>query len=150
MSGSGFGLPGELVVTIPDEPSFYSLYADGLYSRKVYHKETGETCLAYPEGSVVFLYYTYPNHRAVTCVRNVPGKAALPGLSKMVSVLFTVHASRVDKLKRAVGHLNEHAGGAYRFGDDFYLRLWFVLMQRGKLNYVGLRNLAGRFSTVTA
>jgi len=145
-----FGLPGELVITIPDESSFYSLYADGLFSRKLYIKETRETLLAYPEGSVVFLYYTYPNHRAVTCIRNVPGEAALPALSKKVSVLFTAHASRVDKLKRAIGHLNEHAGGAYQYGDDFYLRLYLFLMQKGKLNYIGLRNLASRFFVVTA
>lgn len=141
-----FGFPGELVVSISDEASFYSLYADGLYSRKIYLKETGETLLSYPEGSVLFLYYTYPNHRAVSCVRVAPGSAAFPGLSRKVSVLFTVHASKVDKLKRAVGHLNKHTGGAYQYGDAFYLRLFLVIQQRGKLNYLALRNLAGRFS----
>ena len=140
-----FGLDGELVVIIPDESSFYSLYSDGLFSRKVYIKETKETYLSYPEGAVVFLYYTYPNHRAVSCVRNVPGEADLPGLEKKVKVLFTVHASKVDKLKRAVGHLNKHAGGAYKYGDDFYLRLYFILQQRGKLNYLALRNVSERF-----
>ena len=145
-----FGLPGELVIIIPDETSFYSLYADGVHSRKVYFKETGETYLSYPPGSVVFLFYTYPNHRAVTCVRNMPGKVDLPALSKKVTALFTVHASKVDKLKRAIGFLNKNAGGAYQFGDDFYLRLYFVLQQRGKLNYIALRNLAERFAKITA
>jgi len=143
-----FGLENELVVIIPDNPRFFSLFADGLYSRKVYFKETGETYLSFPEGSVVFLFYTYPNHRAVSCIRNVPGKAELPGLSKKVSLLFNAHASKVDKLKRAIGHLNKHAGGAYQYGDDFYLRLYLVLQQKGKLNYIALRNVAGRFSKI--
>ena len=140
-----FGFPGELVVAIPDEPLFYSLYADGPLARKVHSREAGETYLSYPEGAVVFLYYTYPSHRAATCVRNAPGGAALPGLSRKVAVLFTVDASRVDKLKRAIGHLNVHSGGAYQYGDDFYLRLYFVLQQPGRLNYIALRSLAGRY-----
>jgi hypothetical protein len=92
----------------------------------------------------VFLYYTYPTHRAASAVRHAPGGAALPGLSRKVNLLFTVHASKVDKLKRAVVFLNKNAGGAYRFGDDFYLRLYCALEARGKLNYPALRNLAGR------
>ena len=139
-----FGLPGELVVVIPDVVSFHSLYADGILNRKVYLKESGETLLAYSEGSLVFLYFTYPTHRAASCIRNVPGKAFFPGLSKKVSVLFTVHASKVDKLKRAIGFLNKNANGAYHFDDDFYLRLYYVLEQRGKLNYPALRNLVER------
>jgi len=55
-----------------------------------------------------------------------------------------VHSSKVDKLKRAVGFLNKNAGGAYRFSDDFYTRLYFVLEKKGKLNYPALRNLAER------
>jgi len=136
-----FGLPGELVVVIPDESRFFSLYSDGVYSRKTYLKESGETLLSYEEGSVLFLYYTYPTHRAASCVRNVPGKAEFPGLSKNVSLLFTVHSSKVDKLKRAVGHLNKNLRGAYRFNNDFYLRLYFILEQRGKINYPALKSL---------
>ena len=139
-----FGLPGELVVAIPDEFNFYSLYADGVFSRKAYVKETGESFFAYPPGSVIFLYYTYPTHRAASAVRHSSGGASLPGLSKKVSLLFTVHASKVDKLKRAVGFLNKNAGGAYRFDDGFYTRLYFILEAKGKLNYLALRNLAGR------
>ncbi len=139
-----FGMPGELVVAIPDESYFYSLYADGIFSRKAYVKDTGESYFAYPPGSVVFLYYTYPTHRAASAVRHAPGGASLPGLSKKVSLLFTVHASKVDKLKRAVGYLNKNAGGAYRFGDGFYTRLYFILESKGRLNYLALRNLAGR------
>jgi hypothetical protein len=137
-----FGLPGELVIVIPDKSSFYSLYADGLFTRKVYDKNTGESFFSYDKGALVILYYTYPTHRAASVIRNVPGRAALPGLSKKVGVLFTVHASKVDKLKRAAGFLNKNAGGACRFADGFYTRLYFILQQRGKLNYQALRGLA--------
>jgi hypothetical protein len=137
-----FGLPGELVVAIPDKASFYSLYADGIFARKTYLKESGVSLFAFRPGSAVFLFYTYPTHRAASLVRHVPGSAALPGLSKKVRVLFTVHASKVDKLKRAVGFLNKNLGGACRFDDGFYLRLYFVLQRRGKLNYASLRGLA--------
>ena len=139
-----FGLPGELVAVIPDKSSFYSLYADGLFTRKVYCKDTGVSFFSYAQGAAVFLFYTYPNLRAASLVRNVPGDAALPGLSKKVSLLFTVHASKVDKLKRAIGFLNANAGGAYGYSDDFYTRLYFILNQRGKINYPALRNLADR------
>jgi hypothetical protein len=137
-----FGLSGELVIVIPDKSSFYSLYADGLFTRKAYDKNTGESFFAYDKEALVFLYYTYPAHRAASVIRNVPGRAALPGLSKKAEVLFTVHASKVDKLKRAVGFLNKNVGGAYRFAGGFYLRLYFILQQRGKLNYQALRGLA--------
>jgi hypothetical protein len=139
-----FGLPGELVVVIPDESNFYSLYADGIFSRKAYVKDTGESYFAYPPGSVVFLYYTYPTHRAASAIRHAPGGAALPGLSRKVNLLFTVHASKVDKLKRAVSFLNKNAGGACRFGDGFYVRLYWILESKGKLCYPALRHLAER------
>lgn len=140
-SNGRFGLPEELIVTITDTASFYSLYADGLFSRKTYFKESGTTCLAYTPGTAVFLYYTYPTHRAASLIRVERGKAELPGLSKKVTVLFTVHASKVDKLKRAVGFLNKHTAGAYGFSNDFYIRLYFILQCRGKLNYGALRVL---------
>jgi hypothetical protein len=139
-----FGLPDELVIVIPDEFNFYSLYADGIFSRKAYVKDTGESFFAYPPGSLIILYYTYPTHRAASVVRHTSGSASLPGLSKKVNLLFTVHASKVDKLKRAVSFLNKNSGGAYRFGDDFYTRLYFILEKKGKLNYLALRNLAER------
>jgi len=139
-----FGLPDELVIVIPDETNFYSLYADGIYSRKTYVKDTGASYFAYSPGAVIFLYYTYPTHRAASAVRYANGNASLPGLSRKVNLLFTVHASKVDKLKRAVGFLNKNASGAYRFGDDFYTRLYFILEQKGRLNYPALRSLAER------
>ena len=138
-----FGLPGELVVTIPDTNAYYSLYADGLYGRKTYLKESGVTLLAYPPGEAVFLYYTYPTLRAASLIRHEAGGAALPGLSAPVRLLFTVHASRVDKLKRAVAFLNKHSRiGAYRLSDAFYTRLYFIVSKRGKLSYPALRRLA--------
>jgi hypothetical protein len=74
----------------------------------------------------------------------MPGKASLPGLSKTTRLLFTVHASRVDKLRRAVGFLNKHSqSGAYRYDDGFYLRLYFLLQKSGKLSYLSLRRMAG-------
>jgi hypothetical protein len=143
-NASSFGLPGELVVSVPFSPPFCSLYADGPYSRKAYSKESGASLFSYAPGTAVFLYYTYPSHRAASLVRNVPGKADLPYLSKPVFVLWTVHASKVDKLKRALSFLNKHFGSAYGFGDCFYLRLYFILLQRGKLDYIALRNLSER------
>ena len=137
-----FGLPGELIITIPDNPSFYSLYADGPYSRKIYSKENAASLFAYAPGAAVVLYYTYPTHRAASLIRNTPGNAEFPGLSRRVSVLWTVHASKVDKLKRAVSFLNKHFKGSFEFSNDFYIRLFFILQRRGKLNYISLRNLA--------
>jgi len=136
-----FGLPEELVISVPDKSAFYSLYADGIFSRKTYLKESGVSLFAYKPGSAVFLFYTYPNHRAISLIRNSPGNAELPGLSRKVRVLFTVHASKVDKLRRAIGFLNKHAGGAYHHDDGFYMRLYFILLNRGKLNYFSLRSL---------
>jgi hypothetical protein len=137
-----------LTVTIPDRGDFYSLYADGLFSEKRYDKETGTTELDYPADGVVFLYYTYPTHREACVVRNAAAAGlgrmvTPPALSKRVRKIFGVEASRTDKLRRAAGFLNEHFdGGAYGFHDDFYLRLYFLLRQKGKINYGLLRELA--------
>jgi hypothetical protein len=135
-----------LEIIIPGEASFYSLYADGLFSGKTLLPESDAAILAFPENALIFLYYTYPAHREACAVRNSTTSGArslfLPGLSKRVSLLFAVHASRVDKLRRAVSFLNTHSSGAYSFGDGFYIRLRFLLCQRGKLNYPALRMLA--------
>ena len=48
----------------------------------------------------------------------------------------------MDKLKRAVSFLNTNAEGAYRYDDEFYLRLYFLLQRRGKLSYFSLRRMA--------
>jgi hypothetical protein len=134
-----------LIITIPAGNSFYSLYADGPYKGKTRLKDSGETLLSYPPGALIFLYYTYPTHREACAVRNSSAgdQVSLPGLSKKVSLLFRVQASRVDKLRRAAGFLNTNSGGAYSAGDGFYVRLFFILCRRGKINYPALRKLAG-------
>jgi hypothetical protein len=132
-----------LTVTIPDKNNFYSLYADGLFFRKVYVREAEQTRVIFGRDAVLVLYYTYPTHREACVVRNSPGSLRLPGLSKGVSLLCSVHASGVDKLRRAVGFLNVNCGGAYAFDDGFYIRLGFILSQRGKINYPALCKLAG-------
>ena len=142
-----FGLPGELIILIPDKAVFYSLYADGIFSRKTYQKDSGESFFAYDQGAVVFLFYTYPTHRAASVIRNIPGSAAFPGLSKRVKLLFTVHASKVDKLRRSIGFLNKNSSDAYHFDDDFYTRLYFLLQQPGRLNYLSLKKLASKCET---
>ena len=141
-----------LMVTIPDENRFYSLYSDGAHAWKHYYAGRKATRLVYPKDAVVFLYYTYPTHREACVVRNdsgsrsLPGRLLpsrlLPGLSKKVSLLFSVQASKVDKLKRAAGFLKKHA--ARPFDDCFYTRLFFIVSQRGKLNYPALANLCSR------
>ena len=138
-----FGLQDELVVTILDIPRFYSLYSDGVYTRKTYSKEAAGTLIAYPPNAVLALYYTYPHLRTACVIRNTPdGSRPLPGLSKKVHTLFTVHASKVDKLRRALAFLGKHADGPFGFDDGLYTRLYFLLCSRGKLDYFALRSLA--------
>jgi hypothetical protein len=135
----------QLEIAIPDHNSFYSLYAEGRHCFKAYDRLQKVTLLHYPPGAAVFLYYTYPAHREACVIRNndAEGAVMLPGLAKKVSSVFRVHASRVDKLKRAASYLNEHSSaGAYGHEDGFYIRLGCLLEQRGKLNYPALRELA--------
>ena len=133
----------DLEVVIPNHNAFYTLFADGPHSWKTYAKDKQAALLTYARNAVIILYYTYPTHREACVIRNTgSGAVLLPGLSKKVSLLFSVHASRVDKLKRAVGYLNKHAGGAYTWPDDFYIRLLYLIEQRGKINYTALGKLA--------
>ena len=133
-----------LEITIPDCNSFYSLYADGILSWKTYDRHKKVNLLYYSPGAAVILYYTYPTHRQACVIRNTdsPNAVSLPGLSKKVSLLFSVHASRVDKLKRAAGWLNKHSHGAFSHDDGFYIRLVYLLEQRGRINYTALSKLA--------
>jgi hypothetical protein len=133
-----------LMVTIPDDNRFYSLFSDGPHSWKSYDAAQKLTHLVYPAGAVVFLYYTYPTHREACVIRNCAGRRALPGLSKKVSLLFSVHASRVDKLRRAAAFLNKHSAGACVFDDGLYTRLFFIVSMRGKLNYPALHSLCSK------
>jgi hypothetical protein len=135
----------ELTVTILDQNPFYSLYSDGKHSWKSYDNKEKSTHLVYAKDSLIILYYTYPTHREACVIRNtVSGVQRLPGLSKNVSVLFSVHASRVDKLRRAVSFLRKPLS----FDDGFYTRLYFILLSRGKLNYPALRSLAEQRSLI--
>jgi hypothetical protein len=133
-----------LEITIPDLNSFYTLFADGPHAWKTYDRQKKHTLIYYPPGAAVILYYTYPTYREACVIRNSQEDTGviLPGLSKKVSLLFRVRASRVDKLKRAAGWLNKHASGACAHDDGFYARLVYLLEQRGKLNYAALSKLA--------
>jgi len=137
-----------LEIIIPDCASFYSLYSDGNHSWKTYDRQKKHTLLYYAPGAVVILYYTYPTYREACVIRNVSAENAvsLPGLSKKVSLLLRVRASRVDKLKRAAAWLNKHSCDAYGRDDGFYIRLVYLLEQRGKLNYAALSELAEKSS----
>jgi hypothetical protein len=136
-----------LEITIPDHNSFYTLYAEGRHSWKTYDKQKKHTLIYYPPNAVIILYYTYVTYREACVIRNSRNEKpvnslALPGLSKKITVLFRVRASRVDKLKRAVGWLNSHRAGSFIYDDGFYTRLGYLLEQRGKLNYAALSELA--------
>jgi hypothetical protein len=135
-----------LVVAVPPEGNFYSLYADGLYCMKKYDKESGTTYLHYEGGTAVFLYYTYPNHRRVYLIRNEESGdvKSLPGLSKKVTVIFRQYASRVNKTKRAVSYLNAHYENAYGYSDKFYTRLSALLQRKGEIDYAAIDALCKR------
>jgi hypothetical protein len=138
--------PGKLVITVHDENKYYTLYADGIYSEKRYIKSTGTTKLVYNGNAVIFLYYTYPAHRQVCAVRNTETKGIyLPGLSKKVYQLFSLSASRVDRVRRAVDYLNKSHGGAYNFSDHFYIRLYFLLLGKSEVSGSGISRLAELF-----
>jgi hypothetical protein len=133
----------KLVITVHDENKYYGLYADGVYGEKRYVKSTGTTKLFYNENAVIFLYYTYPAYRQVCAVRNTEnGGIFLPSLSKKVFLLFNLSASRVDSVKRAVNFLNKTYGSAYNFSDDFYIRLYFLLLDKSKVYDSDIKRLA--------
>ena len=134
-----------LEVTIQKKPKFFSLYADG-------HEETmlqtnTSSVLLYPPDAVLFLYYTFPTHRRVYCIRNnLAGCVSeLPGLSHSVTILFKQFASRVDKTKKAISYLREHyPKDVFSFDDGLYIRLDVLLQVKGKLNYSELEALCKR------
>ncbi len=119
---------------------FYTLYAFGNYGSK--RPVQGGTDFDFIQGSLIFLYYTYPAHRRAYAVRftDTNGKP-LPGLSLPVKVLLHAYASKVDKLKKAVSYISEHFGSPFLLPDIFYLRLELILNQRGKINYEAIRAL---------
>jgi hypothetical protein len=137
-------------LVIVNEPNnFYSLYSDGIFERKQFDKESEITTLEYGENAAILLYYTYPVHRRVYLARNVSGETnnltGLPCLSKKVKILFKNTASRVDKTRRAFGRIREHYGDPFAFSDDFYLRLDFLIKQRGKIKYAFVDALAEKY-----
>jgi hypothetical protein len=144
-------MKNHLEITIPDRSYFCTLYAEGPHSWKTYDRQKKHTLLYYPPGAAVILYYTYPTYREACVIRNslADDGVILPGLSKKVSVLFRVRASRVDKLKRVAGWLNKHSLGACAHTDGFYARLVYLLEQRGKINYAALAQLAETSFTPT-
>jgi hypothetical protein len=132
-----------LVVTVPENPVFYSLYADGIFEHKEFDRDARANLFFYAENALVVLYYTYPAYREACVIRDTrDGGKLLPGLSKKVDVLFTVRASKVDKLRRAFAFLRKNVSGAYTRDDGFYIRLYFIILRRGKINYAALNRLA--------
>jgi len=139
-------MKSHLEITIPDYNSFYTLYADGNHAWKTYDQIMKKTLIYYPPGALIVLYYTFITYREACVIRfeqnDNENMTALPGLSKNVSLFFRLRASRVDKLKRAVGWLNKHSAGAFSHNDGFYIRLHYLIEQRGKINYAALSKLA--------
>jgi hypothetical protein len=135
-----------LRVIIPDHNGFYTLYAHGNTLFKFYDKENKRNVIEYAENAVVFLYYFYPVHREAEVVRNTPcGDVLLPALSKKVTRLFSCHASKVDKLRRAASWLQTNTNaGAYKRSDAFYIRLEALVNAPGKLDYPALMRLSER------
>jgi hypothetical protein len=135
-----------LTVIIPAHPRFYSLFAGGRPERKIFVKDEDATRLYYKTNDVIALFYTYPSFRAAHIVRNIPGGRMFPGLTHSVIELCDFRASRVDKLRRALGHLEKHFKNAFDFPDAFYTRLSFLIEARGKLNYIALSSLAQKYA----
>lgn len=134
-----------LKIDILHEPIFFTLYADGAASDLI--TEPNKTVLYYLPESIIFLYYTYPTHRRVYCIRFTNGQIVntLPNLSSPVVILFKQLASRVDKTKKAVSYLKEHYSNyVFSLPDLFYLRLSILLDKKGKLDYKALDMLIQR------
>jgi hypothetical protein len=132
-----------LTISIPDKNEYYSLYADGQYLEKRYIKDTGITELTYDENAVIFLYYTYPAYRQVCVIRNTDALGiSLPALSKEVTQIFSLSASRIDKMKKVVDFLNRNYESAYNFSDAFYIRLYYLLLKRKTPNRLEIQRLA--------
>lgn len=143
-------MKNHLEISIHDHNAFYNLYSDGNHSWKTYDKKRQTTLLYYPPGSVILLYYTYRTYREALLIRfeRIENGIYLPGLSKKVKLLFRATASRVDKTRRAIGWLKAHTKDAFINSDDFYIRLSYIIEQKGKINYFALKKLAENFSAL--
>jgi hypothetical protein len=74
------GLDNELVIAIPNNPHFYSLYADGLFSRKVYIAETHLYLVYHLFGAAEFPYsYDFIN------TVNIASETPVPILSHLTA-----------------------------------------------------------------
>ncbi len=134
-----------LQIYIPKDPHFFSLYADGKEETLV--QTNSASVLYYPPDAIVFLYYTYPTHRRVYCIRNAERQRMndLPCTSLPVAILFKQFASRVDKTKKAVSYIREHYPEiSFSQPDSFYSRLDILLLAKGKLDYSLLDELIKR------
>ena len=132
-------MPENLFISIPQTPRYYSLDVYGEHSSKI--SKSKSVVYTFPPYAAIFLFFRYQNTRISTLIRNVPGDYHFIGFSRKVKSLFTVNASRVDKLKLAIDCLNKYCQGAYHFTDDQYLRLYAVLKKPGKLNLPALSSL---------
>lgn len=135
-----------LEVKIDFEPVFFSLYTDGDHIIKTQTKT--DTEFYYKSNAVLFLYYTYPTHRRVYCIKNTSEGSLinLPNLNKPVEMLFKQIASRVDKTRRAVSFLKEHyKEKAFSFPPVFYRQLDVLILKKGKLDYPSLDKIAQKY-----
>lgn len=134
-------------VLIPhkEKPSYYTLYVKGNYSTK---KDFADGVnFEFVQNSLLILYYTYPAHRRAYVVRFTGNdNTHLPGLSQPVKILLVVHASKVDKLKKAISFIQEHYFKPTYLPDLFYYRLEQIIKQKGKLNYETLHCLCQNHS----
>ena len=127
-----------LLISVSDS-GYYLLDVFGVPCSKT--SKNGSVVYTFPPDCAVFLFFRYQNARIATLIRNTAGNYHFIGFSRKVKALFSVNASRVDKLKLAVDCLNKYCNGAYRFSDDQYLRLYAVLKHPGKLNIPALSSL---------
>jgi hypothetical protein len=65
--------------------------------------------------------------------------------NRPVKIIFKNTASHVDKTRRAFGHIREHYGNPFIFSDDFYLRLDFLIKQKGKIKYSLIDMLVNKY-----
>ena len=129
-------------IIVPNSNNFYHLYSYGYGGvEKVLDQEQGFE-FTYPINAIIILYYTYPQHRRAYLVRfTEDGQTSLPGVSLPVKTLIKVHASKVDKLKKAISFIKDHYGNTFTYDDQFYERLELIIKQPGKINYESIRTL---------
>lgn len=134
-----------LGIKIYDKPEYFSLYCDGLDA--VQNREKDSSIFLYPNNAIIFLFYTYPSHRRVYCVKNCNSSLMyeLPNVNRKTTILFKQFASKVDKTKKAVSFIKEHYPKyVYKYSDVFYYKLDIIIKEKGKLDYYVLDALCKR------